>query len=470
MTSKKTATPARAIRKATRAVVKTVAPGKPSAKASSVKALARPKAQAGTADSKTVNRKGGAKVRARRGTGKSPFAPIDVAVEAIRAGKMIIVVDDESRENEGDLTIAAEMVTPDVINFMATHGRGLICLPMTGERLDELEIPLVAQKNTTQFETAFCVPIEARHHVSTGISAADRSATVLAAINPKTKPADLSRPGHTFPLRARDGGVMVRAGQTEAAVDLSRMAGLYPAGVICEIMNRDGTMARVPDLARFARKHGLLMITIADLIKYRMRTERLVKRVASASLPTRFGPFSIHAYESGIDDKTHVALVRGDISDGRDVLARVHSKCLTGDVFHSERCDCGPQLDAAMARIAQEGRGVLLYLNQEGRGIGLANKIRAYALQDQGFDTVEANERLGFKADQRDYGIGAQILTDLGVKTMRLLTNNPRKFVGLQGYGLAVSSTVALEIPASDSTRKYLKTKKEKLGHRLSSV
>ena len=399
-----------------------------------------------------------------------PFAAIGDAVEAIRAGRMIIVVDDEDRENEGDLTIAAEKVTPEAINFMVTHGRGLVCLPMTGERLDELDIPLMVEKNTTPFNTAFCVPIEAKQDVSTGISAGDRAATVLAAINPKTLPADLARPGHTFPLRARDGGVMVRAGQTEAAVDLARMAGLFPAGVICEIMNKDGTMARAPELGKFARKHGLLVITIADLIQYRMRNERLVKRAATAELPTDHGQFTIVAYESLIDGQAHVALVRGDIGDGRDVLVRVHSKCLTGDVFHSARCDCGAQLHTAMARIALEGRGVLLYLNQEGRGIGLANKIRAYALQDQGLDTVEANERLGFKADQRDYGIGAQILTDLGVRTMRLLTNNPRKFVGLQGYGLSVSESVPLEIPASEFTRKYLKTKKDKLGHKLSSV
>jgi 3,4-dihydroxy 2-butanone 4-phosphate synthase/GTP cyclohydrolase II len=293
---------------------------------------------------------------------------------------------------------------------------------------------------------------------------------VLAAIDPDTKPADLARPGHMFPLRARDGGVMVRAGQTEAAVDLARIAGLYPAGVICEIMNEDGTMARVPELTKFSKKHRLLMVTIADLIRYRMRTERLVKRVASAELPTAHGPFRIWAYENQLDNETHIALVCGDVGDGKDVLVRVHSKCLTGDVFHSGRCDCGSQLEAALARIAQEGRGVLLYLNQEGRGIGLANKIRAYELQDQGLDTVEANERLGFKADQRDYGIGAQILNDLGVETMRLLTNNPRKFVGLQGYGLSISEAVPLEIPASDTTRRYLKTKKDKLGHRLSSV
>ena len=411
------------------------------------------------------------KIRIAKGARKrSPFASIDDAIAEIRAGRMIIVVDDEDRENEGDLTIAAEKVTPETINFMARHGRGQICLSMTGQRLDELEIPLAVNANTTSFGTAFCVPIDAKREVSTGISAADRAATVLTAIDPETKPSDLARPGHVSPLRARDGGVMVRAGQTEAAVDLARMAGLYPAGVICEIMNEDGTMARVPELTKFARKHGLLIITIADLIQYRMQTERLVKRVASAELPTRHGAFRIFAYANQLDNETHVALVRGDIGDGKDVLVRVHSKCLTGDVFHSARCDCGAQLDTAMARIAEEGRGVLLYLNQEGRGIGLANKIRAYELQDQGLDTVEANERLGFKPDQRDYGIGAQVLSDLGVKTMRLLTNNPRKFVGLQGYGLAVSEAVALEIPASESTRKYLKTKKDKLGHRLSSV
>ncbi|MBI3050474.1 MAG: bifunctional 3,4-dihydroxy-2-butanone-4-phosphate synthase/GTP cyclohydrolase II [Acidobacteria bacterium] len=399
-----------------------------------------------------------------------PFASIEEAIEAIRAGRMVIVLDDEDRENEGDLTIAAEKVTPEAINFMARYGRGLICMPMTGQRLDELEVPLMVNENTTTFNTAFCVSIEAKQYVTTGISAADRATSVRAAIDPKTKPSDLARPGHMFPLRARDGGVLVRAGQTEAAVDLARIAGLYPAGVICEIMNEDATMARVPELTRFARRHGLLMITIADLIKYRMRTERLVRRVAAADLPAEHGAFRIYAYENQLDNETHVALVRGDIGDGKDVLVRVHSKCLTGDVFHSARCDCGPQLETALMRIAQEGRGVLLYLNQEGRGIGLANKIRAYELQDQGLDTVEANERLGFKADQRDYGIGAQILSDLGVRTMRLLTNNPRKFVGLEGYGLAVVEAVPLEIPASDLTRRYLKTKKDKLGHRLSTV
>ena len=401
----------------------------------------------------------------------SPFAPIEAAVDAIRDGRMVIVVDGEDRENEGDLTVAAEKVTPEIINFMATHGRGLICMPMTGARLDELDIPLMVRENNSSFGTAFCVSIEAKKATTTGISAGDRAATVLAAVDPATRPDDLARPGHMFPLRARDGGVLVRAGQTEAAVDLARMAGLRPAGVICEIMKADGTMARVLDLSKFARRHGLLLITIADLIRYRMQMERLVRKVATATLPTAHGPFSIHAFESVIDGQTHVALVRGDLADGKDVMVRVHSTCLTGDVFHSVRCDCGPQLEAAMTRIAAEGRGVLLYLNQEGRGIGLANKIRAYELQDQGLDTVEANERLGFKPDQRDYGIGAQILRELGVKTMRLLTNNPRKFIGLDGYGLSVASSLPLEIPpTSEFGRKYLKTKKDKLGHILKGV
>ncbi len=399
-----------------------------------------------------------------------PFVLIEAAIDAMKAGRMVIVVDDEDRENEGDLTIAAEKVTPEAINFMARYGRGLICLSMTPERLDELDIPLMVSQNSSRFDTAFCVPIEAKDRTTTGISAADRAATVLTAINPATRPSDLSRPGHMFPLRSRTGGVMVRAGQTEAAVDLARIAGLYPAGVICEIMNEDGTMARVPQLAKFAKKHGLLMITIADLIKYRTRTESLVKRVATAKLPTAYGEFRVYAFDSLVDNRTHVALVCGDITNGKDVLVRVHSQCLTGDVLHSVRCDCGPQLDAAMQRIAAEGRGVLLYLNQEGRGIGLGNKIRAYELQDEGFDTVEANERLGFNPDQRDYGVGVQILRELGIRSMRLLSNNPRKLVGIEGYGLSVSEWLPLEIPASDFTRRYLKTKKEKLGHKLSSV
>jgi 3,4-dihydroxy 2-butanone 4-phosphate synthase/GTP cyclohydrolase II len=400
----------------------------------------------------------------------SPFASVEEAVAAVRAGRMVIVVDDADRENEGDLTIAAEKITPEAVNFMARYGRGLICLSMTGERLDQLDIPLVVRQNTSLFDTAFCTPIDAVSRTTTGISAYDRAATVLVAIDPATKATDLARPGHVHPLRARAGGVLVRAGQTEASVDLARIAGLYPAGVICEIMNEDGTMARVPELKKFAKRHGLLMITVADLIKHRMRTESLVRRAASAKLPTEYGDFEIHTYENQIDNMIHVALVRGEVGDGKDVLVRVHSRCLTGDVFHSARCDCGAQLDVAMKRIAAEGRGVLLYLNQEGRGIGLVNKIRAYELQDEGFDTVEANERLGFKADQRDYGVGVQILRDLGVRSMRLLSNNPRKLVGVEGYGLSVSEWMPLEIPASDSTRRYLKTKKEKLGHKLSSV
>ena len=395
------------------------------------------------------------------------FAAIEDAIAAIRAGKMVIVVDDEDRENEGDLTIAAEKITPDAINFMARYGRGLICLAMTPERLDELEIQLMVSRNSSRFETAFCVSIEAKRGTTTGISAADRAATVLAAIDPSTKSSDLVRPGHVFPLRARSAGVLVRAGQTEASVDLARIAGLRPAGVICEIMNEDGTMARVPQLTSYARQHDLLMITVADLITYRMRTESLVRCVASTKLPTEYGEFRLNAFESQIDKQTHIALVCGDIGDGKDVLVRVHSQCLTGDVLRSMRCDCGAQLDQALRRIREEGRGVLLYLDQEGRGIGLANKIRAYHLQDEGCDTVEANERLGFKADQRDYGVDAQILRELGVCSMRLLSNNPRKLVALEGYGLSVAEWLPLEIPASASTLRYLTTKKNKLGHVL---
>ncbi len=399
-----------------------------------------------------------------------PFAKIEDAIEDIRQGRMVIVVDDEDRENEGDLTIAAEKVTPEAINFMAKYGRGLICLPMTRQRLDELEVPLMVSENSSKFSTAFCVSIEAKYAVSTGISAADRSATVLATIDEETQPKDLARPGHMFPLRAADGGVLQRAGQTEAGVDLARIAGLYPAGVICEVMNEDGTMARLPDLEIFAAEHDMKIIAIADLIKYRLRTERFVKRVASPELPTRHGEFRIHAYQTELDGKEHVALVMGDVSTDDPVLVRVHSECLTGDVFGSIRCDCGDQLTSALDRIHEEGRGVLLYLRQEGRGIGLHNKLRAYELQDDGADTVEANEALGFKADQREYGIGAQMLTDLGVKRLRVMTNNPRKFVGLSGYGLEITERLQIEIPASDTTRRYLKAKKEKLGHHLESV
>jgi 3,4-dihydroxy 2-butanone 4-phosphate synthase/GTP cyclohydrolase II len=419
------------------------------------------------AESRNMNRQ----IEIAKGARKrSPFARIEDAVEAIRTGQMIIVVDDEDRENEGDLTIAAQFATPEAINFMARYGRGLICLCLTEERCDQLELRPMATKNEATFGTAFTVSIEAREGVTTGISAHDRARTIQVAIDPAKGQRDLVQPGHIFPLRARDGGVLQRAGQTEASVDFARLAGLVPAGVVCEVLDEDGTMARVPKLKKFAKRHGLLLVTVADLIKYRIRHESLVKRVATAKLPTRYGEFEVFAFENQVDRQTHIALVCGDISSGKDVMVRVHSQCLTGDVLHSVRCDCGAQLDAAMERIAAEGRGVLLYLNQEGRGIGLANKIRAYELQDQGLDTVEANERLGFKADQRDYGMGVQILREIGVRTMRLLSNNPRKLVGIEAYGLSVTEWLPLEMPPLESTRRYMKTKKDKLGHKLSSV
>ena len=397
------------------------------------------------------------------------ISKIEDALVDIRNGKMVILVDDEDRENEGDLTMAAEKVTPEAINFMAKYGRGLICLSMTEKRLTELRIPMMVSDNTSRFQTAFTVSVDARKGVTTGISAADRAVTILTAVDDAATPEDLVAPGHIFPLKAREGGVLVRTGQTEGSVDLARLAGLKSAGVICEIMNDDGTMARMPDLEIFAKKHGLKIVTIADLISYRMNKESLVRRIATATLPTKYGGvFTAVAYENDIDPYHHIALVKGEIAPEDEVLVRVHSQCLTGDVFGSKRCDCEEQLHTAMGMVEKEGQGVIVYMRQEGRGIGLANKLKAYALQDDGKDTVEANEALGFKADMREYGIGAQILVDLGLHKIRLITNNPRKIIGLEGYGIEVVERVPIETKPSKENLEYLRTKAQKLGHLLS--
>ncbi|HET7041818.1 MAG TPA: bifunctional 3,4-dihydroxy-2-butanone-4-phosphate synthase/GTP cyclohydrolase II [Gemmatimonadales bacterium] len=397
------------------------------------------------------------------------FGTIDQAIEDLRNGKIIVVADDQDRENEGDLVCAAELVTPEMVNFMATHGRGLICLALTSERCDALGLPPMAEQNTESLGTAFTVSVDAdrRFGVGTGISAKDRATTVHVAINPDTRPEDLRRPGHIVPLRARAGGVLQRVGHTEAAVDLARLAGLNPSGVICEILSADGTMARRDELSRFAVEHGLTFVTVADLVAYRLRTERLVHRAAEARLPTEFGEFRVIGYRNDVDRAEHVALVHGDVAGKEDVLVRMHSKCLTGDVFHSLRCDCGPQLHAAMERITREGRGVIVYLDQEGRGIGLLNKLKAYAIQDGGPDTVEANEKLGFAPDLRNYGIGAQILRDVGLSTIRIMTNNPRKLVGLDGYGLTITGREPLMTEPTSENRDYLAVKRDKLGHLL---
>jgi 3,4-dihydroxy 2-butanone 4-phosphate synthase / GTP cyclohydrolase II len=419
-------------------------------------------------EARTSTDPGGADAGAEQPTGRSSaFATIEEALDEIRRGRMVVVCDDENRENEGDLTMAAQFATPEAINFMAKEARGLICLTLTPERCDELGLDLMAAKNESAFQTAFTVSVEAREGVTTGISAADRARTIQVAIDPHSRAEDLVQPGHVFPLKAKDGGVLERAGQTEASIDLARLAGLIPAGVICEIMNEDGTMARVGDLVPYCERHDLKMITVADLIAYRRRTERLVERVVSTKLPTVFGDFTAVGYRSLIDEKHHVAMVKGDVSGQEDVIVRVHSECLTGDVFHSLRCDCGEQLEAALSMIEAEGRGVLLYLSQEGRGIGLLNKLRAYRLQEDGLDTVDANLKLGLPADLRDYGIGAQILVDLGLSSIRILTNNPKKILGLEGYGLSVTDQLPIQSVPNQHNEDYLRTKRERLGHTL---
>jgi 3,4-dihydroxy 2-butanone 4-phosphate synthase/GTP cyclohydrolase II len=396
-----------------------------------------------------------------------PFSPVEEAIEDIRRGRMVVVCDDETRENEGDLTMAAQFATPEAVNFMAKEARGLICLALTPERCDELGLDLMAAKNESPFQTAFTISVEARDGVTTGISAADRARTIQVSIDPHSRPEDLVQPGHVFPLKAKEGGVLERAGQTEAAVDLARLAGLIPAGVICEVMNEDGTMARVPDLVPYCEQHDLKMITVADLIAYRRRTEKLVERVVSTRLPTAFGEFNAVGYRSLVDEKHHVAMVKGDVAGAEDVLVRVHSECLTGDVFHSLRCDCGEQLAAALAMIEREGQGVLLYLSQEGRGIGLLNKLRAYKLQEDGLDTVDANLKLGLPADLRDYGVGAQILVDLGLTSIRILTNNPKKIHGIEGYGLSVTEQLPIQSVPNPHNEEYLNAKRDRLGHTL---
>ena len=404
----------------------------------------------------------------RRSLKEMSLITIEKAIEEIKAGRIVILVDDEDRENEGDLTMAAEAVTPEAINFMSKYGRGLICLSMTGEKIDSLNLPLMVEHNTSRFQTGFTVSIEARCGVTTGISAADRATTILTAVADNAKPTDLVRPGHVFPLRGRKGGVMVRAGQTEGSIDLARLSGLKPAGVICEIMDDDGSMARMPALEKFSEKHGIGICTIADLIEYRMRTESFVKRTAETIIPTSIaGEFKAMVYENDVDNLLHFAMVKGKIDPDKPVLVRVHSECLTGDIFGSMRCDCGEQLQTAMEMIDREGSGVILYIRQEGRGIGLVNKIKAYALQDQGLDTVEANERLGFQPDLRNYGIGAQILVDIGVRKMRLLTNNPKKMVGLDGYGLSIVEQIEIETEPNEYNRRYLKCKQLKMGHQI---